>query len=314
MHLRLEYCLVRMFVGRPFLFSRVSSQSDPNTPEGSAGKTPTDTPNAGTATRSQKVASCRQDLVRCCIQAATEALEICTALRDSGPGLARASYIEYSSCRASLLVLIAHSIQNQSDQFRKYLRNGLDMIREMSASGDSARSEVLLIEALECALARLHFLGANQHRGEDDIPSVASLASDYESFKHWESMWKTNITVGATETASPAQGPVPAAQLRSIDRNSNSWSIGAVAGCEDDTSFAVSGNGANMNPLRPFYSAAELALFGGGGIPMSSNPSIHPETQVIEEFLALHDPTFNPGLGVGSCLGPPVSSAPGVTF
>ncbi|KAF7133779.1 hypothetical protein CNMCM5793_005133 [Aspergillus hiratsukae] len=218
-HLKLEHCLLRMFIGRPFLFSR-GSPSNPTSPA---------TDPSGTAQKPTP----RQELVSCCITAANDAISICSTLRDDdgGPGLARASYIEYSSCRAALLVLIAYSIQDHSDHFRKALRVGLDMIREMAASGESARSEVELIEALERALVRL--------RSFDERDKVGKVASDYEEFKQWESMWKRQNDGDCTPG-------------------------GAVAGSIQETwptsemiPSGMAESSANLGPLRLFDGAAE---------------------------------------------------------
>lgn len=319
MHLRLEYCLIRMFVGRPFLFNRHSSRSNPNSPESCENKSPADGSIDRTAIGSQTRVSCRAGLVNDCIQAAKEALEICRPLRDSGPGLARASYIEYSSCRASLLVLIAYSIQNQSDEFRKHLRDGLDMIREMSAAGDSARSEVSLIEALERALARLHHFSAKHSRDNNANSAPDSLAADYDRFKHWESMWKSGGTVTASESGSrPMAGHVAVststpAQPQAVGHNSHAWSMGSLTPGEGDDSYAVSSSNTNVNTLRPLNSPAELAFFSGGNIPLSSRFPTHPETQALEEFLAIPEYRFDSGVGVENGLGL-MGSAPGVTF
>lgn len=246
-----------MFIGRPFLFSR-GSPSNPTSPATSADAAQKPTP--------------RQELVSCCITAANDAISICSTLRDNdgGPGLARASYIEYSSCRAALLVLIAYSIQDHSDHFRKALRVGLDMIREMAASGESARSEVELIEALERALVRL--------RSFDERDKVGKVASDYEEFKQWGSMWKRQIDGDCTPG-------------------------GAGAGSIQDQTWPTSEmipsgmteSNANLGPLRLFDGAAEWALFGGGSaLPRELQ---HPETQMLGDFLSLHDPRFDPDLG-----------------
>ncbi|KAF5615096.1 hypothetical protein F52700_13556 [Fusarium sp. NRRL 52700] len=176
MHLRLDYCLVRMFVGRPFLLKKDTKDSatSPSVPENSPGT------NERSAS---KLVTSREELINDCIKAATEALDICQQLRSSGMGLARASYSEYSACRASLLVLIAYSIRNLSDQFRKSLCEGLDMIREMSAVGESARSEISLIESLERALARLH--AGSRPNDVDNSTNQAYSDSAYEAFRSW---------------------------------------------------------------------------------------------------------------------------------
>jgi hypothetical protein len=251
-HLKLEHCLLRMFIGRPFLLSR-GSPSNPTSPA---------TPPASTAQKPTP----RQELVTCCITAATDAISICSSLRDSdsGPGLARASYIEYSSCRAALLVLIAYSIQDRSDHFRKALRVGLDMIREMAASGESARSEVELIEVLERALVRLR-----------SFDEVGKVASDYEEFKQWESMWKRQNDGDSVQTVA---GSI----------QEQGW-----ATTEMDPSGIAESN-ANLGSLRLFDGAAEWALFGGGSaLPRELQ---HPETQMLGDFLSLHDPRFDADL------------------
>jgi hypothetical protein len=165
-----------MFVGRPFLLSRPNPGSNNNSPSGFS-----DSQNPASG-NNHKQSSTRQQLVEDCVQAAKEALEICRSLRDGGYGLARGSYIEYSSCRASLLVLIAYCVYNESsDEFQNILQDGLGMIRYISAAGDSARSEVALIEALE---------GALKSRNDGSLSASGSLGSSYDTFKHWELMWK----------------------------------------------------------------------------------------------------------------------------
>ncbi|GFF62902.1 hypothetical protein IFM61392_06174 [Aspergillus lentulus] len=253
-HLKLEHCLLRMFIGRPFLFSR-GSPSNPTSPA---------TPLASTAQKPTP----RRELVTCCITAAADAITICSSLRDSdgGPGLARASYIEYSSCRAALLVLIAYSIQDRSDHFRKALRIGLDMIREMAASGESARSEVELIESLERALVRLR-----------SFDEVGKAASDYEEFKQWESMWKRQND-GDCNSVETVAGSI----------QEQGWATTEM----DPSGMAVSN--ANLGSLRLFDGAAEWALFGGGSaLPRELQ---HPETQMLGDFLSLHDPRFDADL------------------
>lgn len=99
-------------------------------------------------------------------------------------GLAKSSYTEYSSCRASLLVLIAYSICYRTNQFSDTLRRGLNAIREMASVGDSARSEVSLLEALESALHRLHVFDTVA----DQTATTAVVDSEqggYEGFVHW---------------------------------------------------------------------------------------------------------------------------------
>ncbi|KAJ5332540.1 uncharacterized protein N7506_006323 [Penicillium brevicompactum] len=263
MHLRLEYCLVRMFVGRQFLLKQDTPTSNTSSP---ANADLVDDGNSRITDGAQK--SGREDLIDDCIQAATEALEICQQVRDSGIGLARASYIEYSSCRASLLVLIAYSIQNFSERFRKALCGGLDMIREMSAAGESARSEVSLIESLERALARLHTGLQSSHPG-----SAQSLPiSDYEAFKNWGS----HLT---ERNADSSQLP---ADLRSGQHDD------ATFPSRQQASFASENNGpgnSNMDILDAFDPLVEMSIFGAENVSPSAAWPTYTEAQVLEHFI-----------------------------
>lgn len=303
MHIRLEYCLIRMFLGRPFLLSRTESSADSAcSDDGRERRSPTE--------RIQKQRSHRKSLIDCCITAAKEVLDICRTLRENEPGLARASYIEYSSCRAALLVLIAYSIQNQSNQSRQHLRDGLDMIREMSTSGDSARSEVRLIEMLERAVVRLHVFNPLQRRESDaTLSGQAASASGYESLKQWEAIRRGSSRTGDSDGrdySTPNQLLVPrSVSGRTYDshinyRDSSQASIiGPLNQCRDGTALTVQPDrDTNLNLLRPFYSPTELALFGARDMT-ASNSTVHPEAQVLDQFLSMPDPGFFPSLGVG---------------
>jgi hypothetical protein len=140
------------------------------------------------------------------------------------------------------------------------------MIREMAASGESARSEVELIEVLERALVRLR-----------SFDEVGKVASDYEEFKQWESMWKRQNDGDCNSVETVA---------RSIQEQG--WTT-----TEMDPSGIAESN-ANLGSLRLFDGAAEWALFGGGSaLPRELQ---HPETQMLGDFLSLHDPRFDADL------------------
>ena len=172
MHLKLEYCLIRMYVGRPFLFSQHSSTS-PSSVVDEYGH-----PTTRVSTRSV--------LIDDCVQAAQEVIDICRCLRN-GAGLARASYTEFSSCRAALLVIIAQSLHKKTAALKEALQDGMSMIRMMSAGGDSARSEVSLIEAFEKAISRMDSFG-------ETVRSSATISglTGYDRFKDWEQLWKSD--------------------------------------------------------------------------------------------------------------------------
>ena len=244
MHLRLEACLVRMFIGRPFLLRK---------------ETPAPADGQPRALESHDLHPAdRDDLIGDCIQAAQEALEICRRLRDQGPGLARASYLEYSACRAALLVLIAYSVQSLSDTLRQPMREGLALLREMSAAGDSARSEVSFLEALERSLARLQTVTQRPEMSSQPAP----LVSDYDTFRHWGSQGKKPPETGPSGSPDAADWPNPLVE---------------------------------MDQMSTFDASLDLSIFGGTNLSPSATWPIRTETQVLEEFLAgsTLDPIWN---------------------
>ncbi|KAJ5647391.1 hypothetical protein N7490_003763 [Penicillium lividum] len=272
MHLRLEYCLVRMFMGRPFLLKRECSSTMGTSPHSETSPSESHT---SADTGNQKLSSSRRDLIDDCIEAATEALGICQDLRENSAGLARASYIEYSSCRASLLVLIAYSIQSFSEQFRKLLYNGLDMIREMSVAGESARFEVALIETLERALARLHTGPQESRVGNVTQPEIA--VSEYEMFKHWGARLREGATIDArgiaTAPARQVRAPVASNQLCSNDN------LGM------DYTAAPFDNNFDSGMFGALDSVMGMTIFGTGNSSPSAAWPTWTETQVLEQFL-----------------------------
>lgn len=282
MHLQLEYCLVRMFIGRPFLLKKEISGSMNNSP---ADSEPSVADRIATSQSTGfKYSSSRKDLIDDCIEAATEALGILQELRDSGSGLARASYIEYSSCRASLLVLIAYSIQNFSEQFRNLLYKGLDMIREMSAAGESAQSEVSLIETLERALARLH---AGVQLSQQSSMTLSELPiSDYEAFKHWGARLREgHMPEEADFAAIPSSTQTEDVALLTGQTSgfySHSYDRIMDMGCSQ-ASLSVSDR--DMGMLGALDPIIEIPLFGAENTSPSAAWPTWTETQVLEQFL-----------------------------
>ncbi|KAM0550308.1 hypothetical protein ACHAPJ_008978 [Fusarium lateritium] len=262
MHLRLDYCLVRMFVGRPFLLKRETQDSatSPSVPENSPGVNERSAP---------KPVSRRQELISDCITAATEALDICQQLQSSGMGLARASYPEYSACRASLLVLIAYSIRNFSDEFRKSLCEGLEMIREMSAAGESARSEVSLIESLERALARLH---AGARPDNEGSRGQGHSISEYEAFRSWGANLAGKNVHDATIPAAP-NAPGGQAEIDSV----SGWPPVDLDALSSMDFF--SGYDPAADPLL------QLPIFGTETLSPSDGWLTQTETEILGQFI-----------------------------
>lgn len=171
-HLKLDYCLTRIFLGRPFLFSTNRAVSSATLP-GAPVKTP-----SGPAKN-------RSTLITDCVEAALEIIDLCRLLRDER-GLARASFTEFSSCRAALLVILAQSLTKRTERLREALDKGMALIKIMSMGVGSARAAVSVIETLERAIRRLEEYSQTQPQG-----STGVIESAYDRFKNWEMLWKT---------------------------------------------------------------------------------------------------------------------------
>jgi hypothetical protein len=163
-----------MFIGRPFILAHRQRRADSSAVQ----------PHNATRTRATESNTQWDFLVKDCVAAAEEAIDICHGMQTGTMGLAKSSYTEYSSCRASLLVLIAYSICYRTNEFSNTLRTGLDAIREMASVSDSARSEVSLLETLESALLRLHEFDSAP--GPHTTTAAEHPAEEgYEGFVNW---------------------------------------------------------------------------------------------------------------------------------
>ncbi|KAL6168157.1 hypothetical protein ACJQWK_05814 [Exserohilum turcicum] len=180
LHARLECCLLHIFIGRPFVLAHRQVRPDNQHRDPNATEHVSRAPKA-TAANSQIRWNV---LIDECVSAANEAIDICSGMQTGGMGLARSSYTEYSACRASLLVLIAYSICRRTNDFSNNLQKGLDAIREMASVGDSARSEVSLLETLEQALHRLQDFNVECDDGAEDAVGESVQAS-YQGLLDW---------------------------------------------------------------------------------------------------------------------------------
>lgn len=163
MHLKLQYCMVRLFIGRVFILPQDGPLDNGNR----------STPSSETTSRSP-----RSILVNDCVEAALSVIDACRRISRT-VGLARASYTEFSSCRAALLVITTQCLTQGTDRFRQALRDGVVMLKDMSSGSQSWHSEASLIEAFERAIASMD---------SRELPSAeaGSTESDYAKFKKWE--------------------------------------------------------------------------------------------------------------------------------
>lgn len=233
-HLKLDYCLTRIFIGRPFLFSNVKGIMQPSSHKGSIARSKS-----------------RSTLVADCVEAALEIVDLCRLLRDE-TGLARASYTEFSSCRAALLVILAQSLTKRTERLKNALAQGMGLIKIMSMGVGSARSAVNVIVALERAIRRLEDWSESQAQSRQD-----SLDSGYELFKNWEMLWKTGPISPVTSNAPSSTNNV-AGQLPQIpSRGEASFSAEVPEPFDETDALDISGNQIHLG--YPNRSATESA-------------------------------------------------------
>jgi hypothetical protein len=155
--------------------------------------------------------SYRSELVDACVQSALEILDNLQFLSDNF-GLCRASYTEFSSCRAALLVILAESLNSgRSQRLNEGLDRGMVLIRQM-IGGTSSESEISYIESIEAAIRQLSS-AEGEEATEPDAEQHSSSA--YAKFKDWtQSMKKDKAPVDHLELSSfsPAMYISPGAE------------------------------------------------------------------------------------------------------
>jgi hypothetical protein len=175
-HLALTYHLVHIFIGRTFIF-------------GSPSRSATNTPNSILERVRPASSEVRRDLVATCVQSSLSVIDLCQKLQDNG-GLARASYTEFTTCRAALFVIIAQRMHERSSSLRKASEQGLRLIKSMSLGIYGARAEKLAIEAMETALRRLDERVTSQKQKLSEQGSSSNSA--YDQFRNWAMLWRNN--------------------------------------------------------------------------------------------------------------------------
>jgi hypothetical protein len=327
-HLKLLYCLLRMFIGRPFLFTgnrldQPSPGSPPDARKYSAEPHHKHRENSTTSTvDGKRRPSRRLALVQTTIDAAVEALELCRTLYETSEGLARASYIEYSSCRASMLALIAYSIQERTNQFQVVMKSGLEMVREMSPASESARAESALIEALERAVQRLQMFSPDWQRRRDSLGGAATVSvpqrsqlSNYDRFKNWQQSWRQGsgsmgpptppqADVASTSFSQQQQHPSPYNGSDHAPTSQGYIAMPTSAPSLSDATDAPAQQYSQAQGQGQFHStaAAEAAFFQTLSNMPDVTPSAaavngwltqaRPERQVLDHFLSMPDGAF----------------------
>lgn len=193
--LKLCYLLLYIYIGRPFLFLDDSHQ-----------QTTTIDGNPAPQQHSASVTGI-PTLADGCVQAATQIIDLLQYLSDS-VGLSRASYTEFSSCRASLLVLLTEWLRSgQRKKVAFALDRGMHLIQQMTG-GNSNKSEVSLIEYLERAIQYISASFPQVDRFGNRPPASEEPEKAYSSFKAWAQM-KRAESAPANNPHTSTLGPRP---------------------------------------------------------------------------------------------------------
>jgi hypothetical protein len=172
-HIHIAYHMNLVYLGRPFMLNENKTSPPP-----SSGKT--------------NVTLHRAELAHEAVSSAQQIIRSCQQLQET-TGLAKASYIEFNSCRAAVLVLLAKSLQGCSREVRNNLTHGMHLIRYMASGSQSNTSEASIMNSIEAAIRQL-----DARRGIDASLEVARTLSN---FKKWASRFNDGEPRHVEETA-----------------------------------------------------------------------------------------------------------------
>ena len=175
-HLALTFHLAHIFIGRSFIWGL---------PRTAARSTEQDC-EARSESRTKVVSSC--------IQSALEVINLCQMLQDT-VGLARASYTEFTTCQAALLVILAQRVCERSSCLENASTKGIELIKHMALGLYTASSDKSAIQAMQIAIERL-----DDQRAEKSGESRLA----YDQFREWAMLWKRE---GSETPASVTQAP-----------------------------------------------------------------------------------------------------------
>ncbi|KAI0902506.1 hypothetical protein F4806DRAFT_490977 [Annulohypoxylon nitens] len=173
-HLILTFHLTRIFMGRSFI---------PDTEETQFTERETEI----------------KFLVDDCTRSAIEVVNLCQILHDQ-VGFARASYTEFTSCSAALIVLLARRISIGTKSLQPHYDKGIKLLKKMSL-GIYSNSNKLTVDVLEKVIHKL------QARSRSNSETTARTSRyTYAEFNEW----------AALQQSQPMAGPFPDTSQRSF--------------------------------------------------------------------------------------------------
>lgn len=127
-------------------------------------------------------------LVRDAVNSAQQIVDIASHLQAT-VGLARASYVEFSSCRAAMLVLLAQCLNEPCRQLRAKLTEGMGHIKQMAPANASTTSEASVMAAIEAAVKQLDSFEESSISRE-----LGGIHDSFSSFMNWASGFQDGMS------------------------------------------------------------------------------------------------------------------------
>ena len=176
-HLALTFHLTHVFIGRSLIIGFLSTVN-----------TSTERDGLGRLEIQTKVLSN-------CILSALEIIYLCQTLQDT-VGFARASYTEFTTCRAALLVLLAQRVCERSPRLESASTKGIELIKHIALGLYTASSEKSAIQAMQIAIERLD---------DQKVERNGQSRSAYDRFCEWARLWNPKgIACAVSVTQNPA--------------------------------------------------------------------------------------------------------------
>ena len=110
-------------------------------------------------------------------------------------GLARASYTEFTTCQAALLVILAQRVCELDSCLEIASTKGIGLIKYMALGLYTASSDKSAIQAMQIAIERLD---------HQRVEKSSESGSAYDRFREWAMLWERE---GSENPASVTQTP-----------------------------------------------------------------------------------------------------------
>lgn len=163
--LHLYYHISLVYLCRPFILSRSYGKQQSSTGQQTSGPL--------------------EKLAEDAVTSACHLVDI-LAIMNSSIGLARASYIEFSSCRAAGMVILAASLTNKTEELAMKRALAMQFINKMALTIAASQSDASLLTAIDASIRRMD---GDKHATTIDTTSLTpgTEQAKYDTFKKWAS-------------------------------------------------------------------------------------------------------------------------------